>query len=137
MCDACSNEITSTCSSIERSTKLRAKIALSGNLCFVFRKNAQFCWSLNQQRRLKEEEAPSRRLYGSPAVHHRVYVTSYFHTLRKSTGSHLRACRRARIYFPILHGRLYCTLTADIKSIDVINVSLLTWDEQRGKVSPA
>lgn len=81
----CSNEITSILNSTEKSTKLHAGVALRGNICFVFRKNAQFCWSLNQQCRLKEEEAPSRRLYGSPTVHHRVYVTSYFYTLRKST----------------------------------------------------
>ena len=86
--------------------------------------------SLNQQRRLKEKEAPSRRLYGSLAVHHLVYVTSYFHTLRKSTERRLRACRRARIYFPILHDRLYYTLTANIKSANVINVSLFMWDGQ-------
>jgi len=32
----------------EKSMKLRAGIALRGTLCFVFHKNSQFCWFLNQ-----------------------------------------------------------------------------------------
>lgn len=86
--------------------KLRAGIALTGRpcaLCFV--KNARFCCSLNQQRRLKEKEPPRRRSYGSTVVHHRVYVTSYFHTLRKSTDA--ASARVAE------HEFIFQSLTAD------------------------
>lgn len=79
------SQIISALSSTGENTKLHAETALKETgLCFVFRKNAHLCWPLNQQQRsLEGKKAPSHA--GSPAVHHRVYVTSYFHTLRKST----------------------------------------------------